>query len=169
MRGGARRYGGEVAYPEDLLAEGEQVVVHARPHWKTLVGPGFAFLVTVGVTIYLAGLISTWAGWGRLVLGVLVVAAVVRLVVVPVLRRYTTHFVVTDRRVLVREGIIARQGIDLPKSRIEGVGFAQSFAERLLGCGTLTIETAASEPLEFEDLPDVARVYRLLYTDSREE
>lgn len=102
-------------------------------------------------------------------LGGLVAAAVVRLVVVPVLRRYTTHFVVTDRRVLVREGIIARQGIDLPKSRIEGVGFAQTFAERLLGCGTLTIETAGSEPLEFEDLPDVARVYRLLYTDSREE
>jgi uncharacterized membrane protein YdbT with pleckstrin-like domain len=160
-----------VDYPDDLLAEGEQVVVHARPHWKTLVGPVSAFLVTVGVTIYLAGLIGddTWAGWGWIVLGVLVVAAVVWLIVVPVLRRYTTHFVVTDRRVLVREGIIARQGIDLPKSRIEGVVFVQTFVERLLGCGTLTIETAASEPLEFEDLPNVQRVYGLLYTDSRDE
>lgn len=160
-----------MAYPDDLLAEGEQVVVHARPHWKTLVGPVLAFFVVAGVTIYLAGLIGdvTWAGWGRLVLVLLLAAAVVRLIGVPVLRWFTTHFVVTDRRVLVREGIIARQGVDLPKSRIEGVVFAQTFVDRLLGCGTLTIETAAGEPLEFEDLPDVARVHGLLYTDSRDE
>ena len=37
----AARYGGVlVAYPDDLLVEGEQVVVHRHPHWKMLVVPG---------------------------------------------------------------------------------------------------------------------------------
>jgi hypothetical protein len=41
--------------------------------------------------------------------------------------------------------------------------------DRLLGSGTITIETASGDPLEFEDVPDVQRVYALLYTGGRGE
>lgn len=157
-----------MAYPDDLLVEGEQVVVHTRPHWKTLVGPVLAFLVTVGLGTYAAGLISdlSWAGWGWLGLAALGTALVGWLTVAPVLRWHSTHFVVTNRRVLVREGVLSRQGIDLPMSRINSVRYSTTMVGRMLGCGTLAIETASDEPLEFEDVPDVARVHSLLYQDS---
>ncbi|MGQ0574912.1 MAG: PH domain-containing protein [Pseudonocardia sp.] len=167
-RAGARRYGDPVAYPDDLLAAGEQVVVHTRPHWKTLVWPVLAFLVTVGLAAYLAAVIGgqTWTGWGRLGLGLLAAALVGWLTVVPVARWRTTHLVVTDRRVLVREGIVARQGIDMPMSRIDSVRYSHSMLEGLLGCGTLTIDSASGEPLEVEDVPHVQRVHALLYTEA---
>lgn len=159
-----------MAYPDDLLVSGEQVVVHARPHWKVLVLPVLAFLVTVGLGTYLAGLISdqSWATWGWLVLAAVGLALVGWLTVVPVAQWRTTHFVVTTRRVLVREGVISRHGIDLPMSRINSVRFHHTMIERLLGCGTLTIESASDEPLEFEDVPHVERVHGLLYAEAED-
>ncbi|HEX2288740.1 MAG TPA: PH domain-containing protein, partial [Pseudonocardiaceae bacterium] len=66
---------------------------------------------------------------------------------------------------LVREGILSRSGIDIPINRINSVQFRHNVIERLLGCGTLIIESAADEPLEFDDIPQVERVHSLLYYD----
>jgi uncharacterized membrane protein YdbT with pleckstrin-like domain len=65
--------------------------------------------------------------------------------------------------VLVREGILARRGIDIPINRINSVQFRTSFIDRILGCGTLIVESASDEPLEFDDIPQVERVHSLLY------
>jgi uncharacterized membrane protein YdbT with pleckstrin-like domain len=89
--------------------------------------------------------------------------------VVPVLRWRTTHFVVTTRRVLIREGVLARHGIDIPMSRINSVQFRHTLLERILGCGTLIIESASEEPLEFDDIPDVERVHSMLYAEVADE
>jgi uncharacterized membrane protein YdbT with pleckstrin-like domain len=91
------------------------------------------------------------------------------LTVVPVIRWRTTHFVVTTRRVLIREGVFSRHGIDIPMSRINSVQFRHNIIERILGCGTLIIESASDEPLEFDDIPGVERVHTLLYQEVAHE
>jgi uncharacterized membrane protein YdbT with pleckstrin-like domain len=156
-----------VAYPDDLLVEGEQVVVHKHPHWKLLVVPVLVLLVVVGLGSFVAALVSTqpWAPWAWLGLAALGLVLVVWLTVVPVVRWRTTHFVVTTRRVLVREGVLTRHGIDIPMSRISSVQFRHTLLERLLGCGTLVIESSSDEPLEFDDVPDVERVHSTLYAE----
>lgn len=150
-----------MAYPDDLLVEGEQVVLHKHPHWKKIILPVLALLIMVGLGSYLAALMAAqpWAGTGWLVLGGLGLVLIVWLTVIPVIRWRTTHFVVTNRRVLVREGVLTRQGIDIPMSRINSVRLRQHLLERMLGCGTLIIESASDEALEFDDIPDVERVY----------
>jgi membrane protein YdbS with pleckstrin-like domain len=160
-----------VAYPDDLLVEGEEVILHKHPHWKMLLLPVLVFLGVVGLGTYLAALIrdQSWASWGWLTLAVLGFVAVVWLTVVPVIRWRTTHFVVTTRRVLVREGVLSRQGIDIPMSRINSVQFRHTLLERFLGCGTLVIESASDEPLEFEDIPGVERVHATLYNEVADE
>jgi uncharacterized membrane protein YdbT with pleckstrin-like domain len=160
-----------VAYPDDLLVDGEQVVMHKHPHWKMLVVPVLVLLVVVGLGSFLAALVSaqSWAPWAWLALAVVGVVLVFWLTVVPVVRWRTTHFVVTTRRVLVREGVLSRQGIDIPMSRINSVQFRHTVLERLLGCGTLIIESASDEPLEFDDVPGVERVHALLYQEVADE
>ena len=37
-----------MAYPDDLLVDGERVVMHKHPHWKLLVVPVLVLLVVVG-------------------------------------------------------------------------------------------------------------------------
>lgn len=156
-----------MAYPDDLLVEGERIIMHKHPHWKMLVVPVLAFLATVALGSYLAALIrgQSWAVWGWSVLGVLGLVAVVWFTLTPVVRWRTTHFVVTSRRVLVREGVLSRHGIDIPMSRINSVQFRHTMTERVFGCGTLVIESASDEPLEFDDVPGVERVHALLYQE----
>jgi uncharacterized membrane protein YdbT with pleckstrin-like domain len=152
-------------YPEELLRGDERVVVHKHPHWKMLVLPVLAFLLIVAFGSYLAALVSgeSWRPYGWIGLAVLGGAGILWLTVVPLLRWRTTHFVLTTRRVLIREGILSRSGIDIPINRINSVQFRHSLIDRILGCGTLIIESAAEEPLEFDDIPQIERVHSLLY------
>lgn len=160
-----------MAYPDDLLVEGERVVMHEHPHWKVVVGPVLALLAVVGLLSFVASTVrdQEWAPWAWLVLGVAGLVLVVWLTVVPVVRWRTTHFVVTTRRVLVREGVLTRHGIDIPISRINSVEFRHTVFERLVGCGTLIVESASDEPLEFDDVPHVERVQAILYSEVADE
>jgi uncharacterized membrane protein YdbT with pleckstrin-like domain len=160
-----------VAYPDELLVDGEQVVIHKHPHWKIVVLPVVVLLLVVAAGSFLAALVSaqTWAPWAWLAIAVIGFALIVRFTVVPVLRWRTTHFVVTNRRVLVREGVLSRHGIDIPMSRINSVQFRHTLLERMLGSGTLVIESASDEPLEFEDVPGVERVHAMLYSEVADE
>ena len=160
-----------MAYPDELLSPNERVVIHKHPHWKMLVLPVLVLLVTVGVGAYLASLVSdqSWHLIAWIVLGALAVLLVVWFTIVPLIRWRTTHFVVTSQRVLVREGVLSRTGIDIPLTRINSVQFRHSFFQRLLGCGTLVIESASDEPLEFDDIPQVERVHSMLYRELHED
>jgi uncharacterized membrane protein YdbT with pleckstrin-like domain len=158
-------------YPEDLLRGDERVVVHKHPHWKILVLPVLVLLIIVGLGSYVAALIDgqSWQLYGWIGLAVVGGTALLWLTVAPLLRWRTTHFVLTTRRVLVREGVLSRSGIDIPISRINTVQFRHSLIDRILGCGTLIVESASDEPLEFDDIPQVERVHSLLYYEVNPE
>ena len=151
-----------MAYPAKLLSEGEDVVLDMHPHWKRLVLPLLLLVVVLALAGYLLAVVDD----GRLQL-VVAVAAVVLLVaftVVPFLRWRTTLFVVTTRRVVVRTGVLARQGRDVPLSRINDITFSHSLFERILGCGTLVVESAGERgQVVLTEVPNVEQVQRTLY------
>jgi len=153
-----------VAYPDELLVEGERLLIHQHPHIKMLLIPAFMFLLTCGAGGYLVAVVGRqdWrvGGWSAIAVAAAMVLA--WFVLAPLARWYNTHFVVTTRRVLVREGVLRRVGFEIPMNRIEGVSCWQGSLERLLGCGTLGIEPSGDSPLEFEDIPAVQRVCAVL-------
>src|SRR4029078_4282374 len=138
-----------------------------HPHWKMMVVPVLVLLVVVSLGSFLAALsgAQTWGLWAQVVVLVIALVLVVRFTLAPLIRWRTTHFVITNRRVLVREGLITRRGMDIPMRRITGVQFRQSLFERLFGVGTLVMESASDDPLEFEDIPGVEEVHALLYQE----
>lgn len=158
-----------MAYPDDLLSEGERVVIHKHPHWKMLLVPYLVLIVTLGVGIWLAILAkdagSPWNNVGLIAIGVVAVVLIVWLFLIPFVRWRTTHFIVTTDRVMAREGVINRTGIDIPLSRISSVRFEHGLIDRIVGCGTLIVESSSQEPLEFDDIPKVERVHTLLYRE----
>ncbi|USX50923.1 PH domain-containing protein [Lentzea sp. HUAS12] len=156
-----------MAYPDDLLSSGEHVVIHKHPHWKMLIFPVFWLLVVVALGTYLAGLVAdqSWAGIAYVVLAVIGAVLVLWLTIAPLLRWRTTHFIITSDRVMYREGVFKRTGLDIPLARVNSVRFEHSFLDRLLGCGTLIIESASDEPLEFDDIPSVEKVHTMLYRE----
>jgi membrane protein YdbS with pleckstrin-like domain len=156
-----------VAYPEDLLSEGEKVVIHKHPHWKMLLLPYVVLVVTLAVGIWLGILVQDagdpWKLVGTIAIGVIGLVLIVWLFLVPFVRWRTTHFIVTTDRVMAREGVIKRTGIDIPLSRISSVRFEHGLIDRIVGCGTLIVESSSQEPLEFDDIPQVEKVHSFIY------
>jgi uncharacterized membrane protein YdbT with pleckstrin-like domain len=154
-----------VPYPDKLLAADEEVVRHLHPHWLTVFWPVVRFLLIVGAASFGAGLIPPGRQQGMLRLLVLAVALVLllTLVLVPLLRWRTTHYVITTHRLLFREGILARRGRDLGLSRITDVSYMQTLWERIINSGTLSIESAGeSGPTVLRQIPDSDGVQQLL-------
>ena len=156
-------------YPDRLLAEDEEVILRLHPHWKMLVLPVLIFVVVAGGASFLAAQFDT-AGPRYAVVAVAALL-VVAFTIAPFLRWRTTHFVITTHRVLIRRGIFSRSGRDVPLSRINDVSFEHSFFERLIGCGTLVVESAGERgQVMLEDVPRVESVqgqlYQLMENDS---
>ena len=158
-----------MGYPESVLADDEHVVLHRHPHVKRLIGPILALLLVTACAGFLAGFVNPRA-WDPTaknvvvgVIGVIWLVVVGWLAVLPYLNWLTTHFVITDRRVMFRHGLLTRSGIDIALARINSVEFVHGFIDRMLRTGTLIIESASQEPLEFYDIPRVEQVHRLLY------
>ena len=97
------------------------------------------------------------------IVGVIWLLVVCWLTLWPFLNWLTTHFVITDRRVMFRHGLLTRTGIDIPLARINSVEFRHGIIDRMVRTGTLIIESASQDPLEFHDIPRVEQVHSLLY------
>jgi uncharacterized membrane protein YdbT with pleckstrin-like domain len=154
--------------PKRLLADDEEVVMALRPHWKEMVWPVIVLLVVSPVATYVATVIPESGGaqgWLRLAVVVVAALIVLRFTVWPFVKWLTTAYVVTDRRIITRVGVIARTGRDMPISRVNDVTFSHSgILERILGCGTLVIESAGERgQLVLRDVPHVEEVQRDVY------
>ena len=164
-----------MAYPTKLLAEDERLVHDLHPHWKALITPVVTLVLVLGVAGFAMARIPDGERQGllRLLVGVLALALLLAYALRPFLVWLTTRFVITDRRVLMREGIFARSGRDVPLSRINDITFSHTLLERLLGCGTLVVESAGERgQVTLADVPKVEQVQRSLYdlvesTDNR--
>lgn len=155
-----------MAFPPNLLNASESVVLDLRPHWSKLVVPVFMvvlFTALTGTAFALAG------GTGNLRIVGLVLAAVLLLLVLKLVANYatwtTTNFVVTTDRLIHREGVVAKKGIEIPLERVQNIAFNQTLLERMLGAGDLLIESGGeSGQNKFTDIrkPQVVQneIYR---------
>lgn len=154
-----------MAYPDAVLRRGEHVLAHRRPHWRMLVVPALVPPVVVFLAAFLAGLAGSIPAGStraavRLAIVLLAVIAVVWLAVLPLVRWRCTHLVVTDRRLLVREGVLSRTSVVVAGATITDV---RSRRISVLGAGTLVVSTAGTrEPWEFVGLGDVERLASLV-------
>ena len=141
-----------------------KLILHRHPHWKMLVLPALTFVLATAVAGFLLGLAQTRLdGTARTVssiaVGIIWLGVVAWRSVAPFTVWKFTHFIVTDRRVLIRHGVLTHTGIDIPMGRISNVQFRHGLIDRMLKTGTLVIASASDDPLEFDDIPDVEHVH----------
>jgi len=151
-----------MAYPKKLLADDEKIVYELRPHWRALVSPVIVFLLTLGFGTYL---LAKFDNSGlRIMVGIAMLVVLVVWVLRPFVYWYSTQYVFTDHRIIVRTGVVARKGRDMPLSRVNDVSFSHSFLERFLNCGTLQVESAGTQgQLVIRSVPDVEQIQRDIY------
>lgn len=151
-----------MAFPDRVLADDERVVLHLHPHWKMLALPVLLFVLVAAATGFGTAVVDEPVL--RLVLLGIGVLVVCWTTLRPFLRWATTHFVFTTHRVLLREGVLSRSGRDIALSRVNDVSFEHSLFERMLGSGTLVVESAGERgQVVLPDVPRVERVQGTLY------
>jgi uncharacterized membrane protein YdbT with pleckstrin-like domain len=150
-----------VGISQKLLTDGESVVVDTRTHPKAIVMPGIVLLVTLVVAIYLDRKIGN--GVASLIVWILALLVIAWWSIRPFLDWMTATYTVTNRRLITRQGLIARKGHDIPLMRISDVAFDQGIVDRMLGCGTLVISDASTHgSVRLHDIPQVESVQRTL-------
>ena len=150
-----------MAISPKLLTDGETVVVDTRTHPKALILPFVVLVILLALATYL----DRKTGNGTVSLGYWIVALLVFVwwVLRPFLTWLTATYTITTKRLITREGLIARRGHDIPLMRISDVAYDQGLLDRVLGCGTLVISDASTHgSVRLHDIPQVEVVQRRL-------
>ena len=148
------------------LSDGEEVVLDLHPHWGRLFVPVLVLLVACLLAGFGVALIPKGGGQQieRWILIGIAAVVVIWLTVLPYLRWLTTKYVLTSDRLVIRSGILARHGRDIPLNRINDVSFSETVLERMLRSGTLVVESAGDNgQISLTDVPRVEHVQREVY------
>ncbi|PYT47411.1 MAG: hypothetical protein DMG44_18330 [Acidobacteria bacterium] len=153
--------GALLSYAEKHLIAGETVQYETRLHWIVMVGHTLiaAVLALVGAAALLvpASAVNTgtasysgalrWVGIACLLLAAIFFG-------IGFVRRSATEMAVTNKRVIVKSGIVNRRTIELLLPRIESIAVEEPALGRVLGYGTVIVRGTGGTP---EVFPQIAR------------
>jgi uncharacterized membrane protein YdbT with pleckstrin-like domain len=126
------------------LHPGEDILFDGHPSWRATLGfyvIGFVAAVAAGI---LAGVIA-----GSTVGVIVLIVVLAAVIVIGLIRRLATHYLVTTERLRIRRGILARRVQQTQLDRVQNVNTDQSFFERVLQIGTVDFDTAGTDDSDF--------------------
>jgi uncharacterized membrane protein YdbT with pleckstrin-like domain len=153
-----------MSYVDANLLAGEHVTYCTRLHWKVLLPP-IVFALIIAVPLIWLALTQRWTAiaWLPVALALLWLAAAL-------VRRQTSEFVVTNKRVLMKVGVFTVRSIELLLSKVEAIAVHQSLTGRMLGYGDIVLTgsggtkepfAAIQSPLAFRNAVQAASDARI--------
>jgi uncharacterized membrane protein YdbT with pleckstrin-like domain len=122
----------------------EEIVFDGHPSWRSVLTFYVSGIAIVAVVAAIAALVS---GAGLATgLGVLVLVAVI---VVGLIKRQATRYVITSERLHIRRGILSKRTQETRIQRVQNVNTDQSLLERILQVGTVDFDTAGTDDSDF--------------------
>jgi uncharacterized membrane protein YdbT with pleckstrin-like domain len=122
------------------LQSGERVIYQGHPSWRAIIG-----FYLKGALVVLAGLIDSSTG-----LAILVFAVVLTItVLVGFIKRVATVYTITERRLNIKVGIVARKVQETRLQRVQNVNYNQGVYERIMQIGDVEFTTAGTDESNF--------------------
>ena len=126
------------------LQSGERVIYQGHPSWRAIIGfylKGTLIALIAGIVVKLIDKTGT---------GVAVFAAIVAITIVAgFIKRVATVYTITDRRLNIKVGIIARKVQETRLQRVQNVNFNQGVYERIMQIGDVEFTTAGTDESNF--------------------
>ncbi|MEA2473795.1 MAG: hypothetical protein QOE06_1710 [Thermoleophilaceae bacterium] len=126
------------------LNPGEVVIFEGRPSWRSILGFYILGLLAVAAA-FAIGYLAKDAGIGAAAGG----AVLVIVLIWGYLKRFSTRYAITNRRLHIRRGILSRSVEETRIDRVQDVKVTQGFLERILGIGTVDFDTSAESGAGF--------------------
>jgi membrane protein YdbS with pleckstrin-like domain len=148
-----------MAIPRKFLNTDEELLAELKPHWIFLFGPLFT---SIAVWAAILVILIVWAnppGWTNY--PIVILALVPGLWLLGRYVRWRSYDVaLTTTRILVRQGILGRDTVQLRLQRITEVNIRQELVERVLSTGSLVIDVQGEDDsmtLEYMRKPAVVQ------------
>ena len=122
-----------MSYVDSNLLEGEHVTYRTRLHWKLFVPP-LLFALIVAIPLGWLAYAGDWNPFAWIPVAIALVWLIAAFV-----RRQTSEFVVTNKRVLMKVGVFTVRSIELLLAKVEAIAVHQSLAGRILGYGDIVL------------------------------
>jgi uncharacterized membrane protein YdbT with pleckstrin-like domain len=152
------------------LNDDETLVLDLHPHWWFFGPETISLLASMFATIYLRSKVSGWLETTVTYLGLAAIIVSVSWLCVALIKWRTTYFVVTSHRLIYRQGVVARNGVEIPLERVNNVNFAQTIFERLLQVGDLLVESGGQEGQQvFSDIARPEEVQNIIHSTIQRE
>ena len=121
-----------------------------HPSWRSILAFYVKGLVLVLICAFAVAIVTGITGEtdsGLVALVAVLGAAVV--VLAGFIKRITTHYTITTRRLHIKRGIIAREIQETRLERVQNVNYNQSLLQRMLQVGDVDFDTAAGDDYNF--------------------
>lgn len=122
----------------------EVIVFEGHPSWRAVLSfyiGGFVGAIVIAVIVALVGSVAFAVAVG--------VVLIVLVVLVGIIRRWATDYMVSNQRLYIRRGILSKRVQQTRVDRIQNVNTNQSIRERLLRVGTVDFDTAGTDDSDF--------------------
>jgi hypothetical protein len=122
-----------MSYIERHLLPAEEITYRTRLHWKLYLLPGLlVVLLLIPLTILALTTTTQWLAAAPVLLSLFILA-------VPFFKRRSSEFAVTNKRVIIKLGVLKTRSIDLLLTKIEGITVTQSLGGRMFGYGEIVV------------------------------
>jgi len=126
------------------LQSGERIIYRGHPSWRAILGfylLGILIAAGVGVVVEIADSTS---------MGVIVAAVIVGITILAgLVKRIATVYTISDRRLNIKRGIVARKVQETRLQRVQNVNYSQSVYERIMQIGDVDFDTAGTDDSGF--------------------
>ena len=139
-----------MGFIDENLMPKESVIYRTKLHWIGFVFP--VLLILFGVLMRQDPEV---AGFGTFLVTLGIVSGVVRGIAYA-----TSEFGVTNRRILIKTGVIRRNSIETLLAKIEGISVNQGIFGRFLGYGTITVTGTGGSRSPFKQVANALELRR---------
>ena len=123
------------------LGPGEQVIFEGHPSWRAILGFYIKGILIVAVVFAILLL----AGAGTALAVAVLVGGSALVVLIGFVRRVATDYMITNRRLYIKHGIISRDVQETKIERVQDVNYRQSVYQRMMQIGDVDFDTAAQD------------------------
>ena len=122
------------------LHPGENVIYEGHPSWRSILSFYLAGLVLIAAAVAI-GVVADHTGIGIAAAAALAVV----ILIVGWLKRITTRYLITNRRLQIRRGLLSKHVEETRVDRVVDVTVHQSVFDRMLAIGAVDFDNASAQ------------------------